>query len=41
MDAGYLTKKWQFIPLKQENVTGPGTFRIYNANKSKTEKKPT
>lgn len=41
MGARYLTKIWQIIPLKQENFTGPGDFKIYNANKSKTEYKLT
>lgn len=39
MDARYLTKRWQFIHLKQENLTGPDDFKIYNINKSKTENK--
>lgn len=39
MDARYLTKRWQFIHLKQENLTGPDDFKICNVNKSKTENK--
>lgn len=39
VDASYLTERWQFIHLKQENLTGPDDFKIYNINKNKSENK--